>query len=192
MAPLASAEQFTTYCGGLTLTGDETAQVEFLLDAVSGDVRTYCGWSISAENNVVWTVDGDGSTVLALPTLYLRAVDSVVSDGTTLDVAEDLEWSESGFLMNHNRWPRKLRSVVATVDHGYDPVPLVIVGVVCSMVSRLRPTAGGGAVSSVRIGDYSETRPNTNVLIGAVGPDMLGASPTEVAILDRYRITPRS
>lgn len=192
MAPLATADQFDQYCGGAALTAEQTVQVEFLLDAVSADVRSYCGWSISADNNVTWTVDGDGSTVLAVPTLYLRAVDSVVSDGTTVVVADDLEWSEAGYLLNRNRWPCKLRSVVVVGDHGHDPVPAELVTVVCSMVSRLRPTAGSGAASSVRIGDYSETRPNTNVLTGAVGPDMLGASPTELRILDRYRITPRS
>lgn len=192
MAPLATAEQFGKYCGGLTLNAEQTLQVEFLLDAVSGDIRTYCGWSISAEDNVVWTLNGDGSTVLAVPSLHLRAVDSVVSDGTTLNVAEDLEWSEAGYLVNHNRWPRKLRSVIVGADHGYTPVPAEIVTVACSMVSRLRPTAGQGGASSVRIGDYSETRPNSNAQTGTVGSDMLGATPTEIAILDRYRIANRS
>lgn len=191
MAPLATSSQLETYCGGLTLNAEQTTQVEFLLEAVSGDIRSYCGWSISAEDGAVWTVDGDGSEVLAVPSLHLRAVNSVTVDGSSVDLA-DLEWSEAGYLVNRNRWPRKLRSVVVNGDHGYDPVPAEIVTVACSMASRLRPTAGAGGASSVRIGDYSETRPNTNKLTGAVGPDMLGANPTEVAILDRYRIANRS
>jgi hypothetical protein len=141
---------------------------------------------------VTWTVNGDGSTVLAVPSLHLRDVTAVTVDGTALVVADDLEWSEAGYLVRADGWPRKLRSVVVTADHGHNPVPAEIVTVVCSMASRLKPTAGGGGASSVRIGDYSETRANSNAATGAVGPDMLGASPTEVAILDRYRIANRS
>lgn len=186
MAALATADQYTVYTRS-TLDGGQLQQIEFLLDAVSDDIRTYCGWSISAEEDVAWTVDADGSTVLAVPTLHLREVDSVTVDGEPVDLA-DVEWSQDGYLIRHTGWPRKLRSVVVVGDHGHEPVPPVIVTVTCSMVSRLAPTAGQGTATSVRIGDYSETRPNTNQLIGAVGPDMLGASPTEIAVLDRYRI----
>ena len=194
MAPLATAEQFRTYCQTtpVTLTDEQILAVPFYLDGVSGDIRSYCGWSISAEDGAEWTLDGDGSEVLGVPSLHLRAVTSVQADVTALNVTDELEWSEAGYLLNRNRWPRKLRSVVVVGDHGYEPVPAEIVTVTCSMASRLASTAGQGGASSVRIGDYAETRPGTNVLTGAVGADMLGASPTEQAILDRYRIALRS
>lgn len=188
--PLATTEQFGIYRGE-QLADSEKQQVLFLLRSVSGDIRSYCGWDISAEDDVEWTVDGDGSEVLAVPSLHLREVISVVSDGDTIDIA-DVEWSEAGYLVNRGRWPRKLRSVVVSADHGYGDIPAELVTVACSMASRLWSTAGKGSATSVRIGDYSENRPNTNVLIGAVGSDMLGASPTEKAILDRYRIALRS
>lgn len=190
MAALATTDQYGIYTG-VPVAADDIERIQFLLDAVSDDIRTYCGWSISAEEGAEWTLDGDGSTVLGVPTLLLRAVDSVTIDGETVDVA-DVEWSRDGYLIRQCRWPRKLRSVVVVGDHGYDPNPPVIVTVACSLVSRLSATAGAGNATSVRIGDYSETRPNTNQLIGAVGPDMLGASPSELNILDRYRIALRS
>ena len=190
MAALATADQYENYTR-TPIDSDSIGQIEFLLEGVSDDIRSYCRWSISAEEDVTWTVDSNGSTVLAVPTLHLRDVDSVTVDGETVDVA-DIEWSQDGYLVRRTGWPNKLRSVVVVGSHGHNPVPPVIVTVACSMVSRLAPTAGSGAATSVRIGDYAETRPNANAQTGSVGPDMLGASPTELNILDRYRIALRS
>lgn len=188
MAPLATVEQLAFYLR-VPVDSLDLDQAQLLLDGVSGQLRTLCRWSISAEDAVTWVRNGDGSDVLALPTLHLRAVTSVTVDGVALS-ATDYQWSEAGYLVREGAvWPSKLRAVSVVVSHGHDPVPPEVVTVVCSVTSRVRATAGRGPVTSVKIGDYSETVSNSNATTGAVGPDSIALLPNEQAILDRYTIT---
>lgn len=65
-------------------------------------------------------LNGDGSTTLLLPVCPVRAVTEVTVNGQDV---EDFQWSEEGVLRRVTRWPDRLRSVKATVDHGFEEIP---------------------------------------------------------------------
>jgi hypothetical protein len=144
-------------------------------DAASAAVRAYCGWHIAPSITETQTVDGPGGWLLVLPTLYLTELTDVTSDENAVD---DPEWSESG-LVRHRWWSQKFRGVTATMTHGYDDCPAVIVGVVGSMASR--GVAGPGA--SMTVAGPFTMQYSTGVQGGATG--IFG---THLAALAPYRL----
>lgn len=128
---------------------DLEAAVGHPVDPVSGDaalvsasglVRAWCGWSISLETGVTFTVDGSGTCAVGLPTLHLVDVIEVRLDGALLTwsstAMDGYDWSHHGHLYRWCGWPRQPRGVQATVDHGYDPVPDAVRAVVVGMAAR--------------------------------------------------------
>ena len=87
------------------------------LEQAEGLVRGFCGWHIAPSRAAVAvTLDGTGSSILPLPSLYVTAVTAVVEDGVTLNL-DSIEWSKDGWLEKcYGRWTRKPSGVVVTID----------------------------------------------------------------------------
>lgn len=133
------------------LTGHDDAdagRVNALLAQASKRVRKHCGWHIYPSlTNDVLVVNGTGTSLIELPTLYVEDVASVVEDGVTLVEGTDYDWDDTGSLfrigraaygyghMCNDEWTRKKRAVTVTLTHGYDEVPEDVAGIVCEMVA---------------------------------------------------------
>lgn len=124
MAALATVGELETH---LQRTFDDQGQAEQVLALASGAVRAYCGWELARETTT-FQVDGQGGTVLTLPTLELIDVTAIRIDGEPqtlgLPVTDygRITWWKKGQLFRHAGWPV---NAVIEVDgvHGYDPVP---------------------------------------------------------------------
>lgn len=163
----------------LATTGDLTAyqagDPALLLTAAEAAVRTYCGWHIAPSRTDTLTVDGSGSSVLALPTLYLTAVASITEDGDAVDMTS-VDWSTSGVLWRDRPWSSRRRGVAATVTHGYAEPPAEVTAVVLAWAARAKTAPQG--IRSETVGSMSVTYTDGVVMFAA----------EERAILDRYRI----
>lgn len=133
MDPLVTPEEFAGY-----MQRDlDRYTAELVLAGASGLVREFCGgWAIGQVDET-FTVDGNGSVVLPLPTLRLNAVTEVRVDGTALIPDTDYVWSANGVLYRFGAWPNGLRNIAADVNHGYDPVPPQVRIVVCAVAAKL-------------------------------------------------------
>ncbi|MDV6271100.1 hypothetical protein [Rhodococcus globerulus] len=163
MEPLIGLEQFTALMDGSGLE-------EWRLNVASGAIRSYCGWHVAPVLVDTITLDGDGGTILILPTLRLVSLDEVRVQGV---VTADVQWSTHGVI--EGQWPRRRRSVVVDVRHGYD-APADVLGVALDAAAR--------AVNS-ELGGHAET----------IGPFSFSASEGstalfdhELRVLDRYRL----
>lgn len=175
--PLATPEQLATYLGAPVAN---EGQAGFALAAASALIVSHCGWSIRDEP-ATWALFGTGTELLFVPTLYLRGIVSVFSDGTEVDV-DDVTFSSSGVISRRAGWPYGPAAVVVSVEQGYEEVPLELVAVCCSLASRWVATAGKGPVSSYRVGGVS-------VSFAAGNPgEVIGLNSTETAVLDRYKL----
>lgn len=172
MAPLATVEQLRR------LTGQPWTDEPTALDALSaasGQVRTYCGWSISAEDHATAVVDSDGGRVVTIPSLLVTNVHEVYA----LDEpVTDFEWSSSGVLYRSAGWPAALRGVRVVYSGGYAETPPELVAVVCGLAGRVSGHVPAG-VASWSVGAQTVTF-NTDAAPGL--------STAEQAVLDRYRI----
>lgn len=123
------------------------------LDAASSWVRAVCGWSISQQVGVTFTVDGSGTSVLDLPTLWLVDVHAVRLRGKDLvndpDDRDGYDWSRAGQLFRDAGWPCRPRAVATDVTHGFDPVPAALVGIVCAMSGRQVENPSGVRMQTV-------------------------------------------
>lgn len=144
------------------------------------EVRAFCGWHIAPEQTDELTVDGSGACVQPLPTLRLNTLDALVVDGDAADLG-GVEWSQAGFLRRAAAFPDGLRSVTATISHGYAAMPLDVQAVIDRLVERGVETIG----ALVQVGQVRY----------ATGSDGLPAAATltdlDRAVLDRYRLPPR-
>lgn len=136
------------------VTGDLADAAELALAAAVGEVVDFCGWHIAPQRTDTVTVDGSGSPIQALPTMRLVDLVSVTEDGTAVDVS-DVQWSEAGYLWRSTSWTRRLRGVVAEIEHGYATTPATIVSIVCAAAARglsmvpgvARESSGGESIS---------------------------------------------
>lgn len=153
-----------------------------LLEAASGVVRTYCGWSISAETVEGQPRDGDGSSLLLLPTLRLTAVTAVVLAGRALVDGVDFDWSTAGIIQRlpYGRcWPHKKRAIVTSYRHGYVLVPAEIKAVVVALAARSATAPAGLVQQTVGAITYR----------WAEAASSFGPTDGEKAVLDRYRVS---
>jgi hypothetical protein len=92
--------------------------------AAQAGVRAICGWHIAPQVTETVVLDGDGGTLLMLPTLKLVSV-AQVRDLTRSEPAaiEGWRWSSAGMLYRSSGWPSGLGAVEVTMTHGYDECP---------------------------------------------------------------------
>ena len=143
---------------------------EWQLDVASAAIRSYCGWHVTPVVTETVLVDGDGGTILNLPTLHLVSLAEVRVQGESV---EDVEWSADGTL--RGSWPDRWRSIEVTMEHGYEQ-PVDLLGVMVDAAARaVNSELGGGAET---IGPFS--------FAASEGSTRLYAH--ELQILDRYRL----
>lgn len=148
-------------------------------------VRDYCGWHIAPSLTVTLTLDSDGGNLLLLPTLKLTDVAEVIADGCTLDVENDLRWSELGVieLRRHRRFPQGYRTVQVAMTHGWATVPASLIAKCVSVAERVQSRTG--VTTQETVGGISH-------MFGSLGPNVAtGFSPDEEAVFNAYRIDPR-
>lgn len=123
--PFASVEDYVDTFGG------STPRTESDLDAVSAEIRRYCGWVIWPAETVDLIVDGPGTTVIQLPTSHLTAVTALSETPRGLNQTPavippgDLEWTLAGQVRHGSgkRWTARGRGIAVTFDHGLDDLP---------------------------------------------------------------------
>ncbi|TDV56628.1 hypothetical protein [Actinophytocola oryzae] len=176
MAALATADDLTAYLGH---PPTNPAQAGFVLDAASEFVRGYCGWSITRETDVVWTLDAAGGRLLAMPTLHLVSVSSVLVHG--IERVGEVETSVAGLLYRHAGWPTSCRSLEVRAVYGHEQTPRDVLAVVCALASRMLTTPGTGLVTSHRIS-------GVQVTYGSDGAETAGLTQIEQSALNRHRL----
>jgi len=115
----ADVELYTK--GRLSASDPETTR---LLNRALAGARRYCEWPVTPPASRVVTLDGPGGWVLMLPTLRLVTLTSVVEEGITLSLVNDLDPpSAAGPIRlrkkTHKRWSCKYSSIVVTMTDGY-------------------------------------------------------------------------
>jgi hypothetical protein len=170
VAPLADLNDWGNYA-----TGDPPSNAEALLDAASGLVRTYCGWSISEEIVDGAVFDSDGSKLLLLPTLHLTVVTQVLVDGTEVT---DFTWSQMGALAREGCWPAGFRRITVSFTHGWNPVQAEVKAMVVGLVSRVSTTPANLEQKTVGAVTYRYTEAGASMVLGSA----------EQRVLDRYRL----
>ncbi len=170
---LANTTQLTSYRSGDAAT---------MLAAAEATVRAYCGWHIAPVRLAQQvTVNSSGAKVLALPTLRLNAVTAVTVDGIAVPLT-DVQWSQAGYLWRATPWTSELRGISATIDHGYEAVPVEVQAVVLAVAARAAASPDG--VIRQQVGQVSVTFTQSGFNI-AGGMALLEH---ERAVLDRYRL----
>lgn len=173
-----STTDVTQYTKGrLVATDAETIR---LLAAAVQAARKYCGWSVTPRQTVTVTVDGPGTRLLALPTMNLVSLASVVEDGVALDVSS-LHWSPLGLVRKSGlsgvRWSGNYGAIVVTMTHGFD-VADDFNAAVLALVDRMSLTVGTGTgvganLVEKRIGDVTYRWQETE-LVGLLDDSLLG------------------
>jgi hypothetical protein len=102
----------------------DLADATTVAEEVTAAIREHCGWHVAPAWAEVLELDGQGGTLLTLPTLRLTAVALVEVDGVAVT---DYTWSRRGQLRRWAGWPTGFRSVAVTVTHGYPEVPRIVV-----------------------------------------------------------------
>lgn len=158
-----------------------TGRVFDPLQAAEGAVRDYCGWHVAPKLQQDWTLDGQGTYTLLVPSLKVHSVDAFTLEGEQQDPADVLFSAETGvFALRGNRvWPRGLGNVELKVTHGYEKAPGSVLGVIEAL--RKRAASYGGAVANQRAGTQSVT-----YVTGAGAGLPLTAE--EKATLQRYKL----
>lgn len=159
----------------------------------------YCGWDpTEMVTNRTVTLDGNGTRLLTLPSLYVTGVSSVtvtdqygtvhtylstdspatIGPGNTM-----VGWSENGVLIYGDPalcgvWPEDLQNVTVTYSGGYTSVPADLAAVLASLTNRMPQLQSGR--TSARLGSaafaYAATVAGGGLLL------------VEQMVLDRYRI----
>ncbi|WP_207842603.1 hypothetical protein [Williamsia soli] len=117
------------------------------LRAAGDDVRGECGWHIAPRFDDTLWVDGDGSSLLTLPSLLLTEPTEITdANGAAIT---GWSWSEIGQLTGS--WPAGFRSVKVSVAHGLLVTPPNLVAVVVDMLRDRTTAAEGTSVSAVSL-----------------------------------------
>jgi hypothetical protein len=147
-APLADAADLDLHLQR-TIDPDVAA---LALAGASGLVRSYCGWGLSRETTT-FTVTGDDTVILSLPTLYLRSVSAIRIGGLALDPGGPQPVPlQRGQVIWAATWPSTTQ-VEVDADHGYDDTPDLVRLVVLTLAARIianpedAKTASVGTVS---------------------------------------------
>lgn len=122
MRLLATSEDLRNFLGKEEI---DRARADFILGAVSDEVRKFSRLTFETHTDEEITLDGSGTTILLLPALPVTDVSSVVVAEEELDEIDDYEWSAKGILrrLGGYVWEQKFRSVTVTYSHGFTEVP---------------------------------------------------------------------
>jgi hypothetical protein len=164
---------------------DDDERAAALLGVASTVVRDYCGWQISAVTDQTVMLDGPGGHLLSLPCMNVSAVSAVqvmIGDGLVA-VVDYIPSVSSGMLRRRRGWPSEFSSIEVTYSGGYDPVPDVVVAVVCAIADRAQTLPVG--VSQEATGLISRTYTGTDT-----GPVSLNKAERDV--LGPYRMSRES
>lgn len=153
----------------------------------------YCGWDpTTVVTAATVDLDGDGTSVLFLPSLHVTDVTAVtvtLPDGSTyaaqIGTGSDVTWAENGTLIWRPEagsplgcWPEGQQNVAVTYSGGYSAVPADLAAALASLSARM-PTIQTG-MTQAKIGTAVITRGPT-ISEGAL---LL----VEQMVFDRYRI----
>lgn len=143
-----------------------------VLEDVSASVRAYTGQHFTRETTTVRARPRCGQVLLRQRPVH------DVTDVTDI-TGSALGWSFDG--IDTVTVPSSADVVDVTYDHGYDTIPLDIVGVVCAVAGRVLATEADPSITSESIAGYSYSRGT----ITAAGS--WGRFDGENTVLDRYR-----
>lgn len=112
-----------------------TAQL--LLDGATEAVTEYCGWHIAP--NIVETVviDGSGTALQPVPTMWLTDLGSVSENGRTVPTSS-VDWSSYGILEKRGGglWTARRGGVEVRIAHGFDAAPAWLTTMICAVAGR--------------------------------------------------------
>src|SRR5512146_3336226 len=109
----------------------------------------YCGWDPTTPVTETVLLDGNGSQLLTLPSLYVTAVSAVAitnADGSVdtpsigfgASLICNVGWKINGELWrNDNYWPQGQQNVSVTYSGGYSGPPDDVVAVLDSLTTRM-------------------------------------------------------
>jgi len=156
------------------------------LEDASAFIRGYTGQVITQVTDDTVALDGTGLATIILPQTPVAGV----SEAKTLDW-EDTEYevtslrvSRFGILrrMDGYAWPVGMANVVITYDHGWETVPPDIAAVCYDLAAENYVATGGGAVTSLTLG-------NSSVTYDAATVGSAELPETIRYVLDCYRVT---
>ena len=163
---------------------EATTQVDpaFFLNAANRAIRAYCGWHVAPVISETLTLDGSGGDTLLLPSLRVRELERVTSDG--VDVTELVRASaRAGMLEIDGSWSRKLSGIEVTLQHGFDAdeVPDI-----ATLILNVAKRAGSG---QSLIASQSVNGASVSYLTAGGAPLSVPLLQIEKDALDPYRLT---
>lgn len=184
--PLASPAQLEAWTKGKVKAAD--LRVPDALAAVSRSIRNRAGWHITplVEGHVL-ELDGPGGRVLALPSMRVVNLTSIVECGVTLDVSREtgIDLSRDTGLVSKQggaHWTHRYGAITVTMDHGHeqaeDLVNMALALTARGLSSPMGATREQAGALSVNWGMTTQ-----GVAAGIV------PSTGERAIMDYYRLT---
>lgn len=166
MDALVAVDELRTFMPGVTLDED---QAELVLAIASGTVRGATGQTLSLVEGDEVELRGTWGRQLQLPERPVLAVTAIAVDGVEVP-ATSYRWSRDGKvtfsrsspLVNApaaalGYWGGDEVLVTVTYDHGFDPVPDDVRGVVLALARRAILVPDAGAVAQESLGSYSVT-----------------------------------
>lgn len=112
----------------------DPARGPLVVAGASAAVRAHCRWDLSYDPAATFTVDGNETRVLNLPTLNLIAVDEVRVNGVAL-LDSEFRWARRGQLFRDAGWSR-WQQIDVDCEHGYAPAPDVVRIVALGLAAR--------------------------------------------------------
>ncbi len=133
MELLATADDLRNYLG---VEKVDIARADFLLGAISSEIRKFSGLTFEEHVDDVVRLDGSGTGIVLLPRLPVSDVKTVVEGGAELDQSV-YEWNADGILRKpFGYWVQRFRNIVVTYSHGFEEVPEDIRLLVVRVASR--------------------------------------------------------
>lgn len=156
--------------------------------AASRTIRDYCRWHIAPEISETLTLDGNGSSLLRLPSAYVVDVASVSNDGV-LVATDGYEWSRFGMLRAVGRpWSRRFRGVVVELTHGYETCPEDVLEVAIQL-ARANAVLTSQSGSMLALATGMTSGPHSFQISQAAQAGVVGLSGQHRGVLNRYRLS---
>lgn len=162
----------------------EAYTAQLMLDGAASATVEHCGWHIAPTITESVTVDGTGTLVQALPTMYMTNLISVNELGRAFDVSL-VDWSENGLMEKRSgaTWTGRRRGIATSIEHGYPSTPGWLTTLICAAAGRA--FLGSLAISQETAG--AESVAYAQPMRGVGGGTVLLTAP-ELRMLDRLAI----